>query len=775
MTKVHAFVAALVAAATAAALVAVQTVRDVPDAHLFLLPLLVALVVQGEVLTVTLQYRQHVESLNLIETALAVVLFACSPWQLVVVVVAGMLIASVVRRNAPLKAVFNTAQWLLGASLGTIVLGAVRDASLTDGSLRNFAGLLLAVLTAVAVNQLAITTVLRLVAAERNVPDPERVPVIARAVGVAGSLSLGLTMAAAYTWSPYVVALLFVTQPLIHWASRGYAAVRADRRRLAGLQRATHALAFTLDRDRALAGFLAETASAFEARAAELVLVDLEPHEVHGCSGREHGGYTRESRPHALATELVTLREPTRLREDDVADALRAALRAEGRRETLAAPLLSGGRTIGLLFLHDRTGMEGFEDGELAVASALAAEAVGFLERAELVRTILDERRKLAEIVDNASDGIFSIDDGGTIRSWNPSVAAMTGYSAEEMVGTRHVALLRMKDVDGRDVLLERWAMQSEPPPAEVQVTSAAGEPIWLSCSYSDVPASEGDRSALVAVARNVTQAHALEKLKDDFVAVVSHELRTPLTSIKTGAQTLLSRGDRMNDAQREMALKAVMSQAQRLEQLVLNILEASRIEARGGGADSAQADVTAVVVKVVDEVVSARPDRVVRLSQPARGVVVRGSNVWLERAVANLVGNAVKYSPDDQPVDVAVDVQDGEGVVRVTDRGAGIPRDARERIFERFERLEDTSTQTGTGLGLYITRQLVRAMGGSISVDSVAGAGSTFTMRLPLAPAVELAGPAPHRHALRACPLTRTGEVVVPPPTAVTGRTLDG
>jgi two-component system sensor histidine kinase SenX3 len=236
----------------------------------------------------------------------------------------------------------------------------------------------------------------------------------------------------------------------------------------------------------------------------------------------------------------------------------------------------------------------------------------------------------------------------------------------------------------------------------------------------------------LVVVARNVTQSRELDRLKDDFVAIVGHELRTPLAAIKGWSSTLLSRGERMREDQRLTALQAVLGQAQRLEQLVLNILESSRIEARVVGQETTIVDVSSAAVKVVDEVVSARPDRTVHLIAPDLGCTVRGSTVWLERALANLVGNAVKYSPDSESVDVVVGVEDDDVVVRVSDRGPGIPDNDRERVFERFERLEGTATQAGTGLGLYISRQLVRAMGGNVTVDSLPGAGSTFTIRLP-------------------------------------------
>jgi signal transduction histidine kinase len=307
------------------------------------------------------------------------------------------------------------------------------------------------------------------------------------------------------------------------------------------------------------------------------------------------------------------------------------------------------------------------------------------------------------------------------------------------MIGTRHIGLLRARDAAGRDVHVDGWAPLLDAGgvlPAELQIVSAAGDTVWLSCSYSRIPASEGRPDVLVAVARNITQARELEKLKDDFVAVVSHELRTPLVPIKGWAQTLLTRGDRLSAEQQQSAVQSILSQAQKLEALVLNILEASRIES--GRVDSdGTADVAAVTLRVVEEALAARPDRLVRVRPPAVPCPVKGSTVWVERAVTNLVGNAVKYSPDDEPIDVDVTVDRGTVTVAVTDRGPGIAPDAQQRIFERFERLEESRTQTGTGLGLYITRRLARAMGGEVSVSSVPGAGSTFLLRLPLAPDV--------------------------------------
>ncbi|MDQ1685310.1 MAG: hypothetical protein QOC82_2047, partial [Frankiaceae bacterium] len=413
------------------------------------------------------------------------------------------------------------------------------------------------------------------------------------------------------------------------------------------------------------------------------------------------------------------------------------ALAAIGHQRALAAPMRAGGATIGMLLLLDHAGMEGFEAGELSIAAALARELVGFMERVELMQAVDGERRKLNDILENTSDGILSIAADGTITSWNAGLAGSTGYGADEMVGTRHFGLLRPRDAAGRDVLIERWVEQIDSAsglPLELQVVSAAGETVWLACSYSRIPAGEDRSDVLVVVARNITQARELERLKDDFVAVVSHELRTPLVPIKGWAQTLLNRGDRLSDDQRRTAVQSILAQAQKLESLVLNILEASRIEAGRADGDGI-ADVGAVVLRIVEDSLSSRPDRVVRLRPAAVPCSVRGSAVWVERSVSNLLANAIKYSPDDEPVDVTISVDGSDVLVSVTDRGPGIAADAHERIFERFERLEETRKQTGTGLGLYITRRLARAMGGDVSVSSVPGAGSTFVLRLPMAP----------------------------------------
>jgi PAS domain S-box-containing protein len=704
--------------------------RSLPIGYAAVLTVMVAL---GERLQVRYTYSEHVEAMTLVEALFAPLIFVGSGLQVVVVVAIGMTLASITGRNGGVKLIFNASQWVAAAAAGALAfhVSGVGSSSSSSVDVLALVGALLAVWI---VNQLLFSGVMWATSGHplgSQAPGVVWLVVLGRVSSFIGSAILGVLMTAAYLWVPWTMVLAVGPLAFLWSASRSEAAVRADRRLLDGLQRATHYLATSLEPEIALPPSLAQARTAFEVRELQLVLV-AERGFPTTYSVDGEGRYQVDTAPHGLAELLVdTLIAPARLGGSggDVA----AALARIGAQRGLAAPLRAGGQTFGVLLLLDREGAEGFEAGELAIAGALARELVGFLERVDLIKDIEEERRKLTDIVQHTGDGIVSLDSEGTILSWNAAMEAITGYSAAEMIGTRHFGLLRPRDSHDVDLHVADWAARyaNVGLTNEVQIVTADGSTVWLSCSHSVVPAKDDALASLIVVARNITQARELELLKDDFIAVVSHELRTPLVPIKGWAQTLLNRGDRLSDDQRRTAVQSILTQAQRLEALVLNILESSRVEA-GQTEALDMVDVAAVAVRVVEDVLAARPDRVIRVQPPQVPCVVRGSTVWVDRALANLVANAVKYSPDESPVDVLVRCADGMVSVSVTDRGPGISEDAQERIFERFERLEESRKQTGTGLGLYITRRLARAMGGDVTVSSLPGAGSTFVLSLP-------------------------------------------
>jgi PAS domain S-box-containing protein len=488
--------------------------------------------------------------------------------------------------------------------------------------------------------------------------------------------------------------------------------------RLAGLQQITHQLSVSMNVDDAVPGFLHEARLAFEATRAELWL------SVDGPLRRIHQDIADGvDANHSVAVEHEWLERVL----DESAGTGHHTTPYGGA--AIVAPLRSGQRAYGALCLYDRVGMEGFEEGEVAVATALAAELVGFMERAKLVEAVLEERAKLAQIVEQTSDGIVTLSPDGRIRSWNRALEQITGYFSVEMAGTAHLAIIRPCDEHGHEIQLDRW-VDIPDLPERIQIRTSSGETRWLSCSFTRAAGTTDQEETLIIVARDVTAAHELERLKDDFVAVVSHELRTPLVPIKGWASMLLSRGDRMTAEQRHDAIESIHTQAQRLERLVLNILDSSRIE-NGVDAAAINVDVSMVAGRVLEEMGPSANRHNVRLIGTGERHIAQGQPVWVERALANLIANALKYTPAGTDVTVSIEDEGNDVVVRVADEGPGIPDGWQDRIFERFERVPGSDTQTGTGLGLYITRQLVTAMGGTVELDPTAEVGTTFVMRL--------------------------------------------
>jgi PAS domain S-box-containing protein len=685
-----------------------------------LLPVAVAVLVAGGYFQIRFRYRDEIEALDLFEAVLAPILFAFSGVVAVGAVIASNTIAEILHRNTRVKGAFNVAQLAAGTGLGALLLAALRDG--TTLTWHNVAALMAALVVMLVVSHLAFSTVVALAQRHsvREVLTGLRTLIVPGwLIGGVLNLAFGVLFVAAYEWSPLILPVFFVPLLALHWAERAYAAARADEARLQALHRASALLGGRVEPLDAIDEFLEEVRSCFEAEAAELVLVDGRRRTVRRVPGGETPLHPE------LVTSLLSLSEPARVTAQSATP--------QGWRDCLAAPLVDDGHTIGVLCTYNRTGLEGFEDGELSVLSALATDIVTALQRGALVERVVDERRKLRDIVDRASDGIFTMSLAGVVTSWNPAMEEATGHAVDDMVGRAGFGILRPRDADGGDVLLEHWATTDDALPRDLQILTKAGERRWLSCSYSRAVEPDGAGESLVVIARDVTKVREVERLREDFVATVSHELRTPLAPIKGWASTLLQYGDSLDPKERRTAVESILRQSQRLERLIVNLLEVSKIEHGMLEATDADVDISTVVQRVIGDFEKTSPDRAFTVKAEDT-LWARAKELWVEQILTNLVSNAVKYSPDTTPIDVMICHLDGRVQVAVTDRGCGIPVHELERVFERFHRVDAATTQTGTGLGLYIARQLAEEMEGGISVESAPGRGSTFVLDLPSA-----------------------------------------
>jgi signal transduction histidine kinase len=235
-----------------------------------------------------------------------------------------------------------------------------------------------------------------------------------------------------------------------------------------------------------------------------------------------------------------------------------------------------------------------------------------------------------------------------------------------------------------------------------------------------------------------LTAERAIDRLKSDFVATVSHELRTPLAAIY-GAALTLRRGDvRLREPQQTGLLEVIATESDRLARIVNDVLFASRLESGTMQTTIERCDVAELARTVVEAAAQYVPPNVKLTFSPAADTPAAAADPdKVRQVIANLVDNAIKYSPDGGTVDVTVaPADDGFLRVCVCDEGLGIPRGEHERIFEKFFRLDPNLTLGvgGTGLGLYISRELVERMGGRIWVEPTPGHGSRFVFELPVA-----------------------------------------
>lgn len=223
-------------------------------------------------------------------------------------------------------------------------------------------------------------------------------------------------------------------------------------------------------------------------------------------------------------------------------------------------------------------------------------------------------------------------------------------------------------------------------------------------------------------------------KQQRDFVGMASHEFRTPLAIIDSATE-ILSGPYQINEQQKLKRFKMIRDSVRRLNDLVDSVLDFTRLD---GGAVKFQPeplDLGALLLAVAERVEAAQTARRVTLTLPPQPISAVGDPRLLDHVFANLIGNAVKYSPGRDGVNVVAAAEDNEIRVAVADQGVGIPAEETAKVFDRFYRASTSSGIHGTGIGLYIVDQFVRLHGGRVTVESAVGVGSTFTVRLPRTP----------------------------------------
>ena len=395
----------------------------------------------------------------------------------------------------------------------------------------------------------------------------------------------------------------------------------------------------------------------------------------------------------------------------------------------LTVPLAVREEVFGSISLVTAESGRTLGEDDLALAEELARHAAVAIDNARLYAEA-ERRGRAARALEAVGDGVVLVDSEGVILLWNQAAATITGVDEDAAVG-RPIAdvVLGWAEISP---LIPVASKPGEAVRAETVPVEFAGRELWISGS------GVGFEEGVVYAFRDLTEERALEELKADFVATVSHELRTPLAAIYGSAQTVRRTDIELDPIIRDQLLAVIASESDRLGAIVNDLLVAGRLDANELPLAVEHCNPVELAGSVVEAARTHLPEAVeLELSAAERVPDVLADPGQLHQVLVNLVDNAIKYSPDGGPV--AVTVANGDGAVRfsVADTGLGIPASEHRRIFEKFYRLDPGMTRGigGTGLGLYICRELVRRMDGKIWVDSKPDEGSTFVVELPAAP----------------------------------------
>jgi signal transduction histidine kinase len=359
----------------------------------------------------------------------------------------------------------------------------------------------------------------------------------------------------------------------------------------------------------------------------------------------------------------------------------------------------------------------------LCVAAALLLKVPERLRRLyaseEEARLRAEQGANAARALAHVSDAVLLVDDGGAIRFWNGAGEQLFGITGHNAVGEQASAV-----VPGYNRLVEAAYRQDGFVPVQIM-----GSERWLSPGLSVF-----DGGSVLAI-RDATEGYILERARADFVATASHELRTPLTAVFGGARTLIAHGDRLSPPQQASLLHMIEQESEHLVQIVDQLLVSAQLDRGALTLDVADCDVQALCAGVVASASLRAPESITVLFQtPTEIAPLRCDESLLRQVLVNLVENALKYSVDGGRIDVRLRDETSRVVIEVADQGLGIPPAEQERIFEKFYRLDAAMSRGvgGSGLGLFISREIVAQMGGSLDVDSVEGEGSIFTVTLP-------------------------------------------
>lgn len=409
-------------------------------------------------------------------------------------------------------------------------------------------------------------------------------------------------------------------------------------------------------------------------------------------------------------------------------------------RQVVALPLQVNQDLLGLIYIF-RSGSAAFSANDRQVLQDFADQAAIAVRNARLYQAVNDERRRLDTIIQNSADGVMILTPERKIEVINRTLATMTGWSPEAAQGLPCYQVLVLENVRGADLCQDMGAgfdlAGRDSMTAEGDLVRPGGSRITVGVTYTPLFAEGGRLQQIIVNVVDITRFREAEEMKNTFVSVITHELKTPVSLIKGYASTLRRDDAQWDSATMRESLTVIEEEADRLNALVDNLLDASRVQAGVLQLELGDVDLPGLAARLVEGFKLQTKRHTFQLDFPTNFPPAWGDSERLRQVLNNLISNAIKYSPDGGMIRIGgwQDLQRQMLTIYVADQGIGIPAPEQERLFQRFYRVDSSlrrKTQ-GAGLGLFLCKAIIEAHNGRIWVRSEPGKGSTFFITLPV------------------------------------------
>jgi len=407
-------------------------------------------------------------------------------------------------------------------------------------------------------------------------------------------------------------------------------------------------------------------------------------------------------------------------------------------QQVVALPMSMRRELIGALYVFRAYGTR-FTANDRQILASFADQAAIAVYNAQLYERISQEKRRLDAILEYSADGVMILDAGHHIVVFNRALAQLSRWSAADALGRHHDDVIRWAHLE-TDLNLGAAVAGGWPLPSAQQLYVEGdlrrrnGGTVSVGITYAPLFDREGRLVNIIAAVRDITRFREAEEIKSTFISVISHELKTPVALIKGYADTLLRKDACWKPETMQESLTVILEEADRLNQLIDNLLDASRLQVGALPLEMDQVALDALAERVASRFRTQTQIHDIGVRFPPDLPLAEGDPSRLEQVLNNLLSNAIKYSPDGGAIEISGRATPHDVVVTVSDEGVGIPFEEQSRVFERFFRgaQERHQRTPGAGLGLYLVKAIVEAHAGRIWVESNPGEGAAFSFAIP-------------------------------------------